>query len=91
MKRLPDTPRVDHLRQQANDLLPQLRTVRPGASLSDAQALVAEQYGFRTWPDLKAEVERRTAATGPVDTGGTMGRPSPPPLTWALQLDHCRH
>jgi thiamine kinase-like enzyme len=27
--------------------------------LSDAQRGVADQYGFRTWPDLKAEVERR--------------------------------
>ena len=74
MKTLPDTPNLDHLRQQAKDLLPQLRTVRPGASLSDAQALVAEQYGFRTWPDLKAEVERRTNATGPVDAGGSMAQ-----------------
>src|SRR4051794_728802 len=74
MKTLPDNPNLAPLRQQAKDLLPQLRTVRPGASLSDAQALVAEQYGFRTWPDLKAEVERRTAATGPVDAGGTMAQ-----------------
>jgi len=71
MKTLPDTPNLDHLRQQAKDLLPQLRTVRPGVSLADAQALVAEQYGFRTWPDLKAEVERRNAARGPVDEGGS--------------------
>lgn len=71
MKTLPDTPNLDHLRQQAKDLLPHLRTMRPGASLSDAQALVAEQYGFRTWPDLKAEVERRTATTAPSDAGGS--------------------
>jgi hypothetical protein len=99
MKTLPDSPNLEHLRQQAKDLLPQLRTMRQGASLSDAQALVAEQYGFRTWPDLKAEVERRTAATGPIEADGSkaqdvaaafdLGAPAGPmqPLTrqWAGQ------
>jgi hypothetical protein len=74
MKTLPDTPNLDHLRQQAKDLLPHLRTMRPRASLSDAQALVAEQYGLRTWPDLKAEVERRTATTAPIDVGASNAR-----------------
>lgn len=59
MKTLPDAPSLDLLRQQAEDVLLQLKAVRPAASLSDAQALVADQYGYRTWPDLKAEVERR--------------------------------
>ena len=63
MKTLPESPSLDHLRQQAKDVLPQLRVVRPGATLADAQALVAEQYGFRTWPDLKAEVDRRRKAS----------------------------
>ena len=62
MKTLPDSPSLDHLRQQAKDVLVQLRAVRPAASLSEAQALVAERYGFRTWPDLKAEVDRRAVA-----------------------------
>ena len=61
MRTLPDAPSLDHLRGQAKDLLVQLRLVQPGAKLSDAQALVAEQYGYRTWPDLKAEVDRRSA------------------------------
>lgn len=59
MKTLPYSPSLDHLRQQAKDILPQLRVVRPDSRLSDAQALVAEQYGFQCWPDLKAEVDRR--------------------------------
>ncbi|MGH9154541.1 MAG: hypothetical protein ACRD1K_01515 [Acidimicrobiales bacterium] len=59
MKTLPDAPNLDHLRQQAKDVLPQLRVVRPGATLSDAQALIAE-YGFRAWSDLVAAVNRRT-------------------------------
>jgi hypothetical protein len=65
VKTLPDSPSLDHLRQQAKDVLPQLRVVRPEATLSDAQTLVAEQYGFRTWPELKTEVDRRSAVVGP--------------------------
>lgn len=71
MKTLPDSPSLDHLRQQAKDLLPHLRAVRAGASLSDAQALVAEHYGFRTWPDLKAEVDRRAAMAAHAGDGVT--------------------
>ena len=69
MRTLPDSPSLDHLRQQAKDVLQQLRTVRPDASLSDAQTTVAEQYGYRTWPDLKAEVERRCASVRTADGG----------------------
>jgi Ser/Thr protein kinase RdoA (MazF antagonist) len=59
VKTLPDNPHLDHLRRQAKDLLAGLRDSDPGTSLADAQALLAEQYGFRTWTDLKAEVDRR--------------------------------
>ncbi len=58
MKTLPDNPHLDHLRRQAKDLLAGLRDSDPSASLADAQAALAEQYGFRTWADLKAEVDR---------------------------------
>src|SRR5262249_59807747 len=59
MKMLPDNPNLGHLRRQAKDLLPGLRDSDPHASLADAQSSLAEQYGFRTWTDLKAEVDRR--------------------------------
>lgn len=59
MKTLPDNPNLDHLRRQAKDLLAGLRDSRPEASLARAQASLAQQYGFRTWTDLKAEVDRR--------------------------------
>jgi Ser/Thr protein kinase RdoA (MazF antagonist) len=58
VKTLPDNPNLDHLRQQAKDLLAGLRDTDPGASLAQAQSSLAEQYGFRTWTDLKAEVDR---------------------------------
>ena len=70
MKTLPDSPSLDHLRQQGKDLLVQLRRLRPDATLAEAQRLVAGQYGFRTWPELKAEVARRSAA-GPTAEKGT--------------------
>jgi len=59
MKTLPDNPNLDHLRRQAKDLLAGLRDSDPDASLATAQTSLAEQYGFRTWTDLKAEVDRR--------------------------------
>jgi Ser/Thr protein kinase RdoA (MazF antagonist) len=59
MKTLPDNPNLDHLRRQAKDLLAGLRDTRPDTTLAEAQASLAEQYGFRTWTDLKAEADRR--------------------------------
>jgi Ser/Thr protein kinase RdoA (MazF antagonist) len=59
MRTLPDNPSLDHLRRQAKDLLAGLRESEPETSLSRAQAALARQYGFRTWTDLKAEVDRK--------------------------------
>jgi len=59
VKTLPDNPNLDHLRRQAKDLLAGLRDSQPEASLADAQASLAEQYGLRAWTDLKAEVDRQ--------------------------------
>lgn len=106
MKTLPDAPNLDHLRRQAKDVLAQLRVVRPGATLSDAQALIAEQYGFRTWPDLVKEVNRRSAkvrrhdgaAEAVAETFG-LGTPSGPLVAlerqwagqaWSLRTDRGR-
>lgn len=58
MRTLPDNPNLDHLRRQAKDLLAGLRDTDPAASLADAQASLARQYGFRGWTGLKAEVDR---------------------------------
>jgi hypothetical protein len=61
MKTLPNSPDMDHLRQQAKDMVCQLRFLRPDATLSEAQAAIAEQHGFHTWTALKDEVDRRNA------------------------------
>jgi Ser/Thr protein kinase RdoA (MazF antagonist) len=59
IKLLPPNPNLDHLKQQAKDLLASLREDDSSASLADAQRALANEYDFRTWPELKAEVERR--------------------------------
>jgi ankyrin repeat protein len=50
---LPERPNLRHLKDQAKDLL------KSGAaeSIADAQFKIARQYGFASWPKLKAHVE----------------------------------
>ena len=64
VRTLPDSPSLEYLRRQAKDLLVGMRQVRPESliQLADAQTALAQQYGFRTWPELKAEVDRRHGA-----------------------------
>jgi hypothetical protein len=62
MKTLPESPSLDHLRQQAKDVLQQLRSVRPGASLSDAlTAEVAAAFGLGTPQGPLVAYERQWA------------------------------
>lgn len=84
MKSLPETPSVDFLRQEAKDLLTAMRETEPDATLMRAQRALAERYGFRTWDELKAEVQRRRATVAVVapELGGALasafglGRPA---------------
>jgi ankyrin repeat protein len=65
---LPDRPNLDHLRHQAKALRDAARAgdpdalarVRMPATLSAAQLAIAREYGFASWPRLKAEVDART-------------------------------
>jgi Ser/Thr protein kinase RdoA (MazF antagonist) len=61
VRTLPDSPSLDYLRRQAKDLLVGMRQAQPESliQLADAQMALAQQYGFRTWAELKAEVDRR--------------------------------
>jgi Ser/Thr protein kinase RdoA (MazF antagonist) len=67
VKTLPDNPNLDHLRQQAKDLLSGLRDSDARATLAQAQSLLAEQFGFRTWTELKSEVDRRRGGADVAD------------------------
>lgn len=94
MRILPDNPNLDYLRQEAKQLLAALRENQPNLQLADAQRAVAEQYGLRTWTDLKTEVERRRSGSAPTDPGLAtkiaelfdLGRPTGPmtPVAYAF-------
>jgi ankyrin repeat protein len=56
---LPENPNLRHLRDQAKDLLKSGQA----DSVADAQLKIARQYGFASWPRLKALVES-TEETG---------------------------
>ncbi len=71
MATLPAHPNLDHLRRQARDLLRaasagdadaarRLEGASDRLDLSTAQLVLAREYGFASWPRLKAEVEART-------------------------------
>ncbi len=50
---LPASPDLTHLKYQAKDLLRAGKAI----SLTDAQFQIAREYGFASWPKLKAHVE----------------------------------
>lgn len=54
---LPARPHLDHLKKQAKALLPSLRHERAEATLADALHVLASEYGFASWPKLKAHVQ----------------------------------
>jgi hypothetical protein len=54
---LPPRPNLDHLRKQAKELLVSLRQRNPESQLAEAQHAIAREYGFESWPRLKAHVE----------------------------------
>jgi hypothetical protein len=58
---LPAHPNLEHLKNQAKDLLPQLQARNPALKLADAQHAIAREYGFATWPVLKAHVDSLAA------------------------------
>jgi hypothetical protein len=71
MADLPARPSLDHLRHEARDLLraaksgdtaavARIRAVSGTLTLAGAQLALAREYGFPSWPRLKAEVDART-------------------------------
>jgi len=92
MSQLPGRPDVDQLRRQARELhraavggdpgaVGRLREVSGKITLSAAQLAIARDYGFPSWPRLKAEVERRRTDTGQqaqAGDGNPAGRPARP-------------
>lgn len=56
-RNLPDRPNLEFLRKEAKALLASLQARDPAAQLADAQYALARDYGFTSWPNLKAHVE----------------------------------
>jgi hypothetical protein len=54
---LPQFPNFEHLKKQAKAVLRKLRTANPAARLTQAQLVIARQYGFESWPKLKSHLE----------------------------------
>jgi hypothetical protein len=61
-RNLPVRPNLEYLRKEAKDLLDDLRRADPAAQLADAQFALSRDYGFDSWPRLKAHVEAIAAA-----------------------------
>ena len=57
---LPAAPSLEQLRKQAKELVRERRDSPEPLRLSAAQLFVAREYGFASWPRLKAYVDRVT-------------------------------
>ena len=70
-RNLPARPNLEFLKKEAKSLLDVLLQRDGAAQLADAQHALARDYGFASWPKLKAHVEsvRGPAASvrGPLD------------------------
>jgi ankyrin repeat protein len=77
-RQLPDRANLEHLRNEAKQRLKELRGQHASARLTDAQLLVAREYGFPSWRQLKATVEgrqrERVFEAARVGDLGTVGR-----------------
>jgi hypothetical protein len=58
---LPERASLEYLKKLAKERLAALRVTRPATKLGHAQLAIAREYGFASWQDLKAELDRRRA------------------------------
>lgn len=56
-RNLPVRPNLEFLKKEAKSLLDVLLRRDPAAQLADAQHALARDYGFASWPKLKAHVD----------------------------------
>ena len=72
-RHLPPHPNIEYLKKQAKDLLRDLQQRDPASKLADAQHALAREYGFLSWPKLKAHVESLGLKAAP--PGGAASSP----------------
>lgn len=58
---LPAQLSLEHLRKEARARLTRLRSRDPAAQLADAQRIVAQACGFRSWRALKSAIEKQAS------------------------------
>lgn len=73
-RNLPPHPNLEHLKKQAKDLLHDLKQRNPHTKLADAQYALAREYGFASWPRLKAYVESLSPAIYAEKTNPFVGK-----------------
>jgi ankyrin repeat protein len=61
VRALPAQPNLEHLKNEAKQRLKALRGGNPATKLAEAQLVVARDYGFASWRQLKAHVETASA------------------------------
>jgi len=59
---LPQRPSLEHLKNEAKQRLKSLRQQNPQAKLAAVQLALALEYGFASWRQLKAHVDRSDPA-----------------------------
>lgn len=59
---LPARPNLEHLKNEAKQRLDQARIAAPRTKLSEIQFHLAREYGFSSWRELKADLDRRKTA-----------------------------
>jgi hypothetical protein len=72
---LPQFPNLEHLKNQAKDVLCVVRRRNPAWKLAHAQHAIARGYGFTSWPALRTHIEslRDHPPVSPVRRRGTDG------------------
>jgi ankyrin repeat protein len=61
---LPARPNLDWLKRAAKERLSELRASEPASKLYSAQLLVARDYGFKSWRELKSRVDELVSSLG---------------------------
>jgi hypothetical protein len=82
----PTRPNLEHLRKQAKRRLDEMRQQHPELQLADAQHALAREYGFASWPKLKAHVESLPLPSAP-ESRATL---SPFAGTWMANVARSR-
>src|SRR5262245_59701698 len=68
-RKLPPNPNLEHLKKQAKDRLRKMQQENSALKLADAQYGIAREYGFASWPKLKAYDESGPKDLDPQRTG----------------------